>query len=142
MRIDAGPYPTQRSGQGGRCSSKLDHQLNCNCSARYDLTPEGAVGCTPVTTASTDTRSCFSRTDCIVMVAALLGGGILLMVVVIVVVVVVCVRRRRLGRQRRDDTSPMMRFSWTKSTYPVLEMQTNDTLSVTVSSRCQLGAVV
>jgi len=56
---------------------------------------------------------------------------VFLLVVVIVVVVVLCVLHRR---QRQRDKSLMMVFDRTDAANPVLEMQTIEAQSVTVSS--------
>jgi len=53
------------------------------------------------------------------------------LIVVVIVVVVFCVRHQRQSRRRK---SLMMVFSRSDSTNPVLEMQTIETQSVTVSS--------
>ena len=125
MLVDDGPCPTERCGLGSRCSWRPDVQFYCVCSND---------DCTSTAATSTDS-SCTERVDCIVPVVILVVIGVL----VIVLVVVVCCYRRR---QKDHDKSLMMVFSRSDSTNPVLDLQTIETQSVTVSHHLLCACLV
>lgn len=118
---DDGPCPTQRCGQGRRCSWRPDVQFYCTCSYGVD------GDCSPVAVPST-TGTCVSRADCIIPVIIIAVAGVLLFVVVIVVVV-----RSYRRRQRYRDKSLKMVFSRSDGANPVLDLQVIDAQSVTAS---------
>jgi len=124
---DDGPCPSRLCGHEGHCSWQPDVQYHCICSPGHGPTAGGDVGCTPVASTSTDNFCTSSPTECVVLVVAIVAIVLLIVVVVLVKTMHVC-----CPRQKSRNESLTMVFSRTSD--PVLELQTIETQSMTVSS--------